>query len=532
MASNTKDLSLAPLTGVLDLRSSPDSLPQGAVRMRQNFQTTGEGKLRRGTGFQKFLSPTDIAVEYNNEDFHDQLLLFGSRIRQPVTLLYPATSMRQVRSLFLANQSCIARLNEYSGNYKILGTGFGGVPATSASAPRFKAACLGDYLAFTNDFDKPKYHILEQTGIEGESLYEFDDFDLIGLRRARCVWSFANCLFFANVEMDSQRYGNRILWSNYANPTSFDPAKQASITGYYDLYPHETILAGEVLGNVFLIYTTHGIWEMSVIGGAQSFAFRRVYSAEKNENSGVLAFPNMLVNLGDVHLFADQDGLNVFSPLYANPDRPEWLHRATTLLFDNIDATNCEVHVGGLNGDEVMFSIAEVDEENECPNVSLRINTSYKTCDVVDHGFTAFCNYSPQRTPTIRDFIIENGICTVEGLTALGHGYVFEGLPRPMFELPDGFVGPNHIYTDQTVDVDGVLVEDWTQPAASSDSLCALLDGEILDDICKACKSEAKWVAASSQDWCLKQLGGVFYREICQNPEGLGIEHFLAPPAD
>lgn len=525
MASDTKDLVLSPLTGVLDARSSPDSLPQGAVRMRQNLQTVADGKLRRGTGFEKFLSVTE---NYNNEDFHDQLLLFGSRIRQPVTLLYPATSMRQVRSLFLANQSCIARLNEYSGNYKILGTGFGGEAVSSAAAPRFKAACLGDYLAFTNDFDKPKYHILEQMGTEGESLYEFDDFNLIGLRRARCVWSFSSCLFVANVEMDSQRYGHRILWSNFANPTSFDPAQQDSITGYYDLYAYETILAGEVLGNVFLIYTTHGIWEMSVIGGAQSFAFRRLYSAEKNENQGILAYPNMLVNLGDVHLFADQDGLNLFSPLYGNPDRPEWLHRATSLLFDNIDTEHCEVHVGGLNGDEVLFSVAEAGQDNPCPNVSLRINTTYKACDKVDHGYTAFCNYSPQRTPTVRDFIITNGICTVAGLSALGYGYVFEGLPRPVPE--DNPAPPSHIYTDQTVDVDGVSVEDWTQTTASLESLCLLLDGQILDDICKACKSEAKWVAASSQDWCLKQLGGVFYREICQNPDGLGVEHFLAPP--
>ncbi len=525
MPADTKDLSLAPLTGVLDVRSSPDSIPQGGVRWRQNFQTVGQGKLRRGSGFQKFLS----TANYNNEDFHDQLLLFGTngdgsnpRTRQPITLIKPATSMRQVRTLFVASQSCIMRLNEYSGNYKLIGSGFGGLPSTSAAAPRFRAANLGDFLAFTNDFDRPQYHILEQTGLSGESLYTFDDFELIGLRRARCVWTFASCLFFANVEMDSQRRGNRILWSNYNDPTSFDPARQDSITGYYDLYPYETILAGEALGSTFLIYTTHGIWEMSVVGGVQSFAFRRVYSAEQNERQGVLAFPNTLISLGEAHLYGGSDGLYIYSQMYTKPERPEWLHRSSSVLYDRLDATNCEVHVAGFSADEVLISVAEEGQANACPNVSLRIHSKYNVCDTVDHGFTAFCNYSPQRTPTIRDFIIEHGICTVQGLTDLGYGYVNEGLPRPMFELPVGFEGPNHIYTDQTVDVGGVLVEDYDQAEAVSDSLCALLAGETLDDICKGCKAEAKFVAASSQDWCLKQLGGVFYREICLNPAETG----------
>lgn len=156
----TKPITLSPLTGVLDLRSSPDLIPQGGVRMRQNLQTVAEGKLSRGTGWAKLLTKTG----YNNSDFHDQLLTFGSGIRQPITLLHEAQSFAGVRSLFAATQSRIFRLSEHGGNWKMLGSGFGGAASTSASAPRFRAARVGDYIAFTNDWDKPKYHILEQVG--------------------------------------------------------------------------------------------------------------------------------------------------------------------------------------------------------------------------------------------------------------------------------------------------------------------------------------------------------------------------------
>lgn len=67
-----KPITISPLTGVLDLRSTPDLIPAGGVRMRMNLQTTAEGKLSRGCGWSKLLTQAN----YNNTDFHDQLLTF------------------------------------------------------------------------------------------------------------------------------------------------------------------------------------------------------------------------------------------------------------------------------------------------------------------------------------------------------------------------------------------------------------------------------------------------------------------------
>ena len=100
------------------MRSSVNLMPQGSLRMRQNLQTIGENKLRRGTGFQKFLS---VSPNYNNSDFHDQLLTFTDTIRQPVTMLFRAESSRQTRQLYLGTQKTIAVLNEGPGTFRILG---------------------------------------------------------------------------------------------------------------------------------------------------------------------------------------------------------------------------------------------------------------------------------------------------------------------------------------------------------------------------------------------------------------------------
>src|SRR5260221_1890514 len=103
-----------PLTGLLDLRSQPDQLTSGTVRARVNFQTTGLGKLRRGSGFEKFLSKAG----YNNEDFRDQLTHFTAAARSPVTFLLEAESTRRIRSMIVGNQSTLAQLDQHSGNYR------------------------------------------------------------------------------------------------------------------------------------------------------------------------------------------------------------------------------------------------------------------------------------------------------------------------------------------------------------------------------------------------------------------------------
>jgi hypothetical protein len=617
MPQQIKGVPLAPLTGALDLKSSPDAIPGNGMRMRQNYQCVGQGKLRRGCGWDKFLNRSE---NYNNEDFHDQLLTFTEegQIRQPVTLLFEAESSGGVRSFWNARQGAAAKLNQYSGNWRIIDEGFGGELTTSAAAPRFKYAQLGDYLAFTNDFDKPKYHILEQAESEGlivtqdfinpgsgnvvdvwfnypeaidpsigvvidgmlwsyavttdppvnpismrlftgavpagaridagtvvfdqalapiqfpiPGLRDFPDHAIIGLTRAAVVWEWKNCIFFADVVMDNQRYRYRLVWSDAYNPLGFDPGDLSSITGFQDLDANETILGGKPSVNGFLIYTSRGIWEMTVVGGEQTFAFRRAYNGEDNKGHGLLKFPNTLINTIDHgHIYLSDDGIYQFSQFMTAPERIEWVDRAAAWLYGpdqagyTIDRENCQVHISGLLGDELLIFTADEGAENECPNRGLRLNLKYEVADVIDHGFTALANHRPSAVPTIRDFILENNICTLETLREQGYDYDNEGLPR-VFVTPTAPFTPTHFYTTVTqtiTDTPDFEVEDWFQEDPSEHSLCALLGDRRIDDYCPKCEGPTLMVLADSVDWCLKQMAEdkVFYRERCVNPDAVG----------
>lgn len=514
-----KGVPIAPLTGVLDCRSSPDAMPASSFRMRKNLQAVGQGKLRRGCGWTKLRTKDN----YNNTDFHDQLLTFTPGVaRQPITLLYEAESAAGVRSLIVGKQGALAKTNEYSGGQQILGSGYGGTQTTSAAAPRWKAAGEGDYLILTNDFERPKYHLLEASPIDSAPLLQdILDLETIGLRRAKHVWSWKGVIFLADVEFDGERMAHCITWGDFRNPLSFDPGKVESIAGRFFLYTNERILGGKPLGNSFFIYTTRGIWQMDAVGGAQSFSFARRYNGEDNRGQGVLAYPNTLVGTDEMHIYMAEDGIYFWNPTFSRPQRAEWLHRASSILYDHLDTSQCEVHVGAFHANELFFSVARVGAANNCPDITLRANLKYECADVIDFGWTAFCNYKSYNVPTVRDFIISNGICTLAGLAAEGYPYTDEPVPRPLPASTAAFT-PVSIYTDTPLVIGDVTVEDYNEVTSDEDSLCALLGDEILDETCRGCDGPSIFIGAASIDWCLKELGGVFYRERCVNPTATG----------
>lgn len=528
-----KGLPIAPLTGLLDVRSMPDLMQPGSLRWRQNFQTVGEGKVRRGCGWRKLFHATD----YNNQDFHDQLLTFGGTVREPLTMLCESESSAGIRSLWAATQSRIAKLNETTGNWKIMGTGFGGGAGTTCGGPRFKAAVSGDYMFFTNNYDSPKVHRLEQPAFDDELLSDIPDLETIGLTQAALVWEWKDVVFLADVVMDNERYSYRIVWGDYKNPMSFDPAKADSIAGYKDLNFGERILAGlPTPANTFLIYTTHGIWELSVVGGEQVFSWREAYPGKENDFTGILKYENTLVDFGGEHVYLAEEGPYVFSPYRSTPERAEWLYRASQALYEDLDTSECRAHIGWVHGDEVFFSVKRTDED--CPGLTLRVNTQYKVADILDHGFTAACNFRSQPIQTIRDFILDKRICTVKGMASefakwnLGSPFDNEGLPAEFAE-PSAEFTPAVIYsaTEKTVEV-GVTVEDWDQAEADEDSLCALLGDLSLNTLCQRCEQPTTLVMASSQDWCLKEYATAFFRERCANPTAVGSEDNSVLPID
>lgn len=514
----SKPLTVAPLTGVLDVRSSPDLMPKGSLRMRQNLQTVDENKLRRGCGWSKLLSRS----QYNNQDFHDQLLTFGGSVREPVTLLYESESSRKIRTLWLATQSRIACLKEVTGNWKVIGTGLGGGAGTDCLGPRFKAAVQGDYMIFTNNFDRPKVHRLEQPPFDSTLLADIEDLETIGLSKAGLVWAWRNVVFLADVEMDGERFGYRVVWSNYNNPTSFDPAKPESITGFKDLEFGERILAGApTTSNTYLLYTTKRIWEISVVGGEQVFGWRVAYDGTKTDETGILQYENTLVDIGGDHLYMAKDRFYLFNAYRSAPDPIEWMHRADELLYKDLDASACSAHIGFFHDGEAFFSVKRTDDTG-CPGVTLRVETQYKVVDLLDHGFTAATNFRSQEIPSIRDFIIDKRICTADELDTQGYGWDNEGLPAPV-QVPTAAFEPQVFYTATPKEIEtGLETEDWDQESADADSLCALLGDLRLDDLCRGCESPSMLVLASAQDLCLKEYDTVFYRERCANPTAVG----------
>lgn len=514
----SKPITVAPLTGILDVRSSPDLMPKGSLRMRQNLQTVDENKLRRGCGWTKLLTRS----QYNNQDFHDQLLTFDGTTREPITLLCESESSRGIRTLWLATQSRIARLNEVPGNWKVIGAGLGGGAGTDCSGPRFKAAVQGDYMLFTNNFDRPKVHRLEQPPFDSTLLADIDDLETIGLSKAGLVWAWRNVVFLADVEMDGERFGYRVVWSDYNNPTSFDPSKAETIAGFKDLEFGERILAGgPTSSNTYLLYTTKRIWEISIVGGEQVFGWRVAYDGTETDCTGILQYENTLVDIGGDHLYMAKDRLYLFNAFRTAPEPIEWLHRSDLLLYSEIDAEACSAHIGFFHDGEAFFSIKRLSDTG-CPGVTLRVETQYKVADLIDHGFTAATNFRSQELPTIRDFIIDKRICTAAGLDAEGYGWENEGLPAPA-QVPTAAFEPQTFYTATTQEIEtGLDTEDWEQPEADADSLCALLGELRLDDMCRGCESPSRLVLASAQDLCLKEYGETFYRERCANPTAVG----------
>lgn len=507
-----KGTPLAPLTGTLDLRSPPDEMPVGGLRWRQNFRSVEENKIRRGHGFNKFLSGSS----YNNDDLHDQLLYLSGDTRKPLTLLFEAESSYGARKLYVANASTVFEHNPNTGNYRIIGSGFGR-DETTANGIRFEVAQQGDYLVFTNDYDAPMYYRLDS-----EEMVEFPDLATIGLTKAAGVFTWKNVVFFFDVEMDSRRMPFRLVWGDYDNPTSFDPFKAESIAGFKDLDSNERILRFEVAGDVGILYTTRGMWQISVIGGEQSFAFNRLYDGAQNEYVGLLKYPKTLVSLGTTHLYLSDDKIFSFSPYQMLPSAEEWIHRGSKKLFSEMDPTACKSHVGGLDHDEIYFSVARVGDSNQCPSLTLRLNTRYKVADYIDHGFLAFSSSQPDYGKNVRDFMLDNRICTIEELNEDDMGFEKEGLPR---SLP----GPTAPFEPQTICTatplvidDEVTSEDYNVPNCDADSLCALLGDRRIDDECRRCDSARIFIAVSSQDWCIKQMNTVFFREICTNPTAVG----------
>lgn len=446
MANTWQTISLKPLTGALNNRARPSDLAPGEFRWKLNLAINSTGRLSRRDGFQRFGLSSESA--FVNQDHHHR-----GRVRHPITYAFESTSSDGTRQLFDATDHEVSVLDMDAGLWLDLATGMGG-----GNGARWKAAELQDVVIWTNNVDTVRSHSLGTT--------EFDpiaDLTALNVTKAKIAIQFGGFILLLNIEQDGKRHSSRVMWSDINRPLAYAPgelytppggAETESLAGFQDLDYGDDIIAAAQLGGNLMIYTKRSIWRCYV--SAQTvdavFGFQKVYSEPENQK-GCIVYPNTLVNLGDMHVYASRDDFYVFSPYYTKPknlEEWEWLHNATGLIFDNLqhptyalDPDYCESPIAKFVPvrNEIWISWPSVGAAG-INNHTLVANTVYRTADYVDHGFTMFVN--DRQTP-------EGSACneTQVFIGASSEDYSLKAIGNAVFKrelhVLDNYYAPNDI---------------------------------------------------------------------------------------
>lgn len=542
------------MNGQLDNRSIPSLMPPTSYRRMLNVWVPSANTLARRYGWEKLFS--EPVETYNNSDLHDQLLplqIYYDVIddsvdpedimslpnaacgvtpnvrtigRQPVTMLHSFESTNKSRILLAGTESRIYALNEKNGNWRLLADGLGeGIDDGTCPLRRFYVSTNLDTAIFVNDYNKVMYWRFgaAPNGCDLQSVRPIPDMDLIGVTRAAVTWTWKDVSFIANVEMDGNRHSSRIIWSNYQQPLSWDPSKPDTIANQVDLDFNETILNGAEIGDYFYIFTDKRIWQLSVNPATGAFNFTKRFTPEKTGEK-CLFYKNTLISNGtEIYYFA-LDGFYSFSQYRPAPERLDPVHLATGNIFHQtrtgtISPEWCDNHVAGFNPNtkEILISWVPNTSETGFPTSTFTYNTAYKGNSEIDHGFTAFVAHQSDPGGTLRDYLLDICACDIDGLADNGGSFIKEGLPRNVVveDCPEF----DSIFTTDSITVDGEELED-PDGDVSEDALCHAIG--LPKEICGGCKSGYTFIAASAEDWCLKQFTFVLAREMCTNPEDAG----------
>jgi len=413
------------------------------------------------------------AGEFVNQDLHDQqdcwakLVESGLFNREPITLLFPAESTSQERRLYAATRS---RVYVQSGNqWRIVVRGLGGTTAQS----RFQAAQLANTIVFSNGVDRPLKHTFGTASDPCNwvaSAYPIDQLNKatpngVGLTRAKLVRSFNGSVFLMNTVEGGVRYPSRIRFSGFNNPDRW-LAGNDTVAGFQDLPYDESITGAAELLNTLIVFTNKSMYRCQFDGA--SYSFERIYS-ERRGGSGLLAYPNSLISDGNTLWWMGQDAVYKYNIFVSGPVRDETLHLATKAMYDQVDSSCCDQVVAGFDPEakEIWWSYPE--QGSGCSNSrTLVYNVAADAADYVDHGFTSFANFIPDNRQTLGQWMTE-------------------------------FCGGGDL-----------------------NSLCESLGSRVVDDFCQECDTRKTFIGASSEDYCLKDIGTAFYREQCSNPSGEG----------
>jgi hypothetical protein len=525
ITATAKPIELEPLAGFFDHRSPADSVPFGVWRYLQNMEMTARRKLRRAPGWEKLLSQ----VGYNNQDLHDHLTSLSTvSSRQPITFLQQAVTPAGFSKLIAGTSKRLFVLNNETGNWRVISDILGDGLGTLCSDQGWRAAQVGYTVIFTNGLDAPVYHILDQPPIEGnnQSVTQIPDLEKIGLTMAKTVFSYKGIVIFGNVIMDGERFSHRLVWSDVDKPLSWVPRAGESAANFQDLGYGEDILEMSTMGDSLIIYTTSGIWEGVITGGEGVFVFRKRYS-DHTAGNRCLAYRRTLISTGSDHYYLGRDGIYRYNFYTDRPLREEWMHIASSVIFNDLSEGDCHVHCAGYNAKEKSIYISWAQRGENCASQTLVLNTEYESDYVLDHGFSAYVNYNPDDVLTLRTWLLEHCICSGEEITDEGFFFVKEGGYCVAPETP-ACAPVDYIYTPHLRTVDDLQVEDWEQPSAHPNSICAVAGAMSISQLCSGeleadeCNAEQLFVAASTQDFALKQIGFVFSRERSVSSSGCG----------
>lgn len=438
MAKNNtfQPVTLKPLTGVLDVRSNIDETPPGAFRYKLNFAINPDGKLSRALGWTR---PFVSICAYKNWDFHDQGPDFTGDDKEPITLMFSSTANDGTRRLFIGTKTRLGVLSETAGTYTIIGSGFGADDDFSKTQLRFHAAELQNKVFFTNDHDLVQYHELGSGVVQPIPELTTAGEDGGAVTKARVVIEFNGVIMLMNLEEDDEQRSYRIRWSDLNDGLKWTIATD-SITDYQDLDYGEVILNAVKLGGYIYVFTNISIWRCAFTidnsnpdEPSATLNCVKIYTEPKNR-AKCLAYPNAIISTGFEIYYMGSDGVYKFDPLLPQPERVEWIHRATGLIYKQsstrIDKNACQSpimeYVPGPNEDETAGSgelhiswpvydpiavaiggepgAIDCDEYVPTPPVvgsgvnlhTLVLNLKYSTADYRDYGSTAMVNFTSQ----------------------------------------------------------------------------------------------------------------------------------------
>lgn len=470
------------MTGVFDARSAADEKPAGSFAWKENFAVNPDGRLARALGWTRAFP----AVCYGNGDWHDQGV--STADREPPTLLFSSVANDGKRRLFMGTKT---RLFVYDplasfgvggkGDYtQLTGGPFGNDGSDSLTQTRFHAAELQNKVVFTNNLDLVQIHTLGTTTVAPiTSLATAGEPGALAITAAKVVIQFAGIMFLMNTVEGGTRFPSRIRWSDlndaaFWNPAIVNPGSGAtSIADFQDLDYGEIILAAIPLVGALYVFTDRSIWRCVPDVGATAMTLScvRAYTEPKNRDK-CLAYPNSLVSTGFSAFYLGADGIYEWNQYMSEPERPEWLHRSTTVIFKDlatrIDKQACNSpiaeYVPGVNEDatagdgELHFSwsryapdVSLVPDPNpDCATYvpidrveddginefTLVANTKHKTADFRDYGTTAMVNH-------IID-VETVGSCNQQSRLILANGEDFTlkqgdtGFAREMYDVSSG----------------------------------------------------------------------------------------------